>query len=92
MGGPISSEKVEVSLKACSRYKSMGPDGWTMEFYFHFLDLLGGDLVLSIENSWVSSIILSSLNHTYITMFPKWIVLYHFRSFVLLICVTCYIK
>ena len=51
VGGPISSEKVEVSLKACARYKSMGLNGWTMEFYFHFLDLSGGDLVLSIENS-----------------------------------------
>ena len=71
MGGPISSKEVEVSLKACARDKSPGSDGWTMEFYLHFLDLLGGDLVAAIEDSLVSGIILSSLNHTYITLIPK---------------------
>jgi hypothetical protein len=39
------------ALKSFSKDKSPGPDGWTVEFYLHFFDLLGLDLQELVEDS-----------------------------------------
>ena len=45
IGGPITLAEVEKTLKGFSKDKSPGPDGWTIEFYLHFFDLLSLELV-----------------------------------------------
>ena len=47
--GPILLGEVLETLKWFSKDTSMGPDGWTMELYLHFFDLIGMDLVQAIE-------------------------------------------
>lgn len=37
---PISKEELEAILKGMEKDKSSGPDGWTMEFYLGFFDLI----------------------------------------------------
>ena len=41
----ISMEEVEMALKSFKKDKSLGPDGWLVEFFLAFLDLLGNDLL-----------------------------------------------
>jgi hypothetical protein len=37
----ITLQEVIDALKSFSTDKSLGPDGWTVEFYIHFFDLVG---------------------------------------------------
>ena len=47
----ISLEEVESTLKSFKKYKSPGPDGWPIEFYLAFFDILGPELVNVVETS-----------------------------------------
>lgn len=44
-------EELEGTLKWFKKDKSPGLDGWPMEFYLDFLELLGEDLLAVIEES-----------------------------------------
>ena len=37
----ITLNKLKVTLSIFKKYKSIGLDGWTMEFYKYFFDLVG---------------------------------------------------
>jgi hypothetical protein len=43
--------KISAALKSFSKDKSPGPDGWTVEFYLHFFDLVGPDLLELVEDT-----------------------------------------
>jgi hypothetical protein len=38
-------------LKGFTKEKSLGPDGWTVEFYLHYFDLVGQDLLDMVEET-----------------------------------------
>lgn len=40
----VTLGELEATLKWFKRYKSLGPDGWNVEFYLDFFDTLGEDL------------------------------------------------
>lgn len=42
---PVSKDEVEVILKSMQKEKSLGPDGWTVEFILQFFDAIGEDLM-----------------------------------------------
>ena len=46
---PILGPEVEAVLKGFNKDKSPGPDGWPVEFFLAFFDLVGEDLVLAVE-------------------------------------------
>ena len=41
--------EVEAVLKGFKKDKSSGPDGWPVEFFLAFFELVGEDLVLAVE-------------------------------------------
>ena len=45
----ISLEEVKNTLTHFPKGKSPGPDGWTIELYLHFFDLLGYDITTVID-------------------------------------------
>ena len=67
----ISLLEVESTLKAFAKDKIPGPDGWTFEFYLHFLPLLSPEIVNAMEDSHISGIDPNALNTTYLTLIPK---------------------
>jgi hypothetical protein len=42
---PIKLEEIEHILKKFKSDKSLGPDGWSVEFFNHFFETVGGDLL-----------------------------------------------
>jgi hypothetical protein len=48
---PCTKEELWEVLKLFAKDKSLGPDGWTVEFFLHFFDLVGGDLLEVVEDS-----------------------------------------
>jgi hypothetical protein len=48
---PCTKSEIWEVLKLFSKDKSPGPDGWTVEFFTQFFDLLGDDLLELVEDS-----------------------------------------
>jgi hypothetical protein len=68
---PCSSEEVLEVLKGFSKDKSPGPDGWTVEFFLHFFELVGKDLLDVVEETRLGGEVIRSINSTFIALIPK---------------------
>lgn len=67
----VSAEELEGVLKWFKKDKSPGPDGWTIEFYLAFFDVLGQDLLGVVEESRTTGSIYHAINSTFIALIPK---------------------
>jgi hypothetical protein len=48
---PVTKQDIKDVLKGFSKDKIPGPDGWSVEFYLHFFDLIANDLLDAVEES-----------------------------------------
>ena len=71
LSDPVSLKEIESALKYFKKDRSSGLDGWPVEFYLHFFDLLGHDLVNVVDSARVSGFIPPSLNSTFLALIPK---------------------
>jgi hypothetical protein len=62
---PINLGELKEVLSSFKVDKSPGPDGWTIEFFIRFFDLVGGDLLEMVEESRLKGIISGGLNSTF---------------------------
>ena len=67
----VTLHEVERALKSFKKDKSLGPDGFLVEFFLAFFDLLGEELVNLVEDSRLAGRVLHSLNSTFIDLIPK---------------------
>lgn len=67
----VTAGKLEGTLKWFKKDKSPGPDGWTIEFYLAFYELLGNDLLKVVEECRMSSSLYNVVNSTFIALIPK---------------------
>ena len=51
MGNIVTLGEVEDVIKCMGRDKSPGPYGWNVEYFGHFFDLLGQELIDAVEES-----------------------------------------
>jgi hypothetical protein len=68
---PVTTEEIKKVLDLFKRDKSPGPDGWTVEFFSSFFDLVSEDLVQVVEESRNFGNIPGCLNSTFLTLIPK---------------------
>jgi hypothetical protein len=54
LDNPCTLQELQIALKSFSLDKSPGPDGWTVEFYLHFFDLVGTELLELVEDSRIT--------------------------------------
>eukprot|EP01018_Ginkgo_biloba_P032610 Gb_14068 [translate_table: standard] len=67
----ITKEELLVVLNALQKEKSPGPDGWSVEFYLDFFELLGEDLLRVIEEVRLTEKVQGNFNSTFIALIPK---------------------
>ena len=67
----VSVDEIKNVLKLFQRDKSPGPDGWTVEFFSYFFDLVSVDLVQMVEESRMFGNIPGCLNSTFLALIPK---------------------
>jgi hypothetical protein len=67
----VTKDEVFEVIKGFSRDKSPGPDGWTVEFYHCFFELVGQDLVDMVEETRLKGEIIPSINSTFVALIPK---------------------
>jgi len=71
LGKPIFAKEIKLVMKIFSREKSPGPEGWTVEFFLMFFDLIGNDVLEVVEESRRSDSMIISLNLAFIALIPK---------------------
>jgi hypothetical protein len=71
LDNPCSLQEILLALKSFSKDKSPGSDGWTVEFYLHFFDLIGPDLLALVEDNKIRGKVTGTLNSTFLTLIPK---------------------
>jgi hypothetical protein len=67
----VSEKELLEVLQSFQKGKSPGPDGWPIEFYLGFYDLLGSDILKVVEESRINGHIHEPLNSTFIALIPK---------------------
>ena len=67
----ISLEEIESTLKSFKKDKAPGPNGWPVEFYLAFFDILGPELLDLVETSRKEGRVTPSLNSTFIALIHK---------------------
>ena len=88
----FDAHEVEVALQQMAPLKAPGPDGMPPLFYQHFWGTVSQDVNSSIL-MWLNlGTLPQSLNHTFITLIPKLVLLNMPTNFALLACVMCCIK
>ena len=68
---PVTLQELKLILSQCKQERSPGPDGWTSEFFSHFFDLVGPDLLQMIEDTRTKGMITRNLNSTFLILIPK---------------------
>ena len=68
---PVLANEIKNVLKLFQRDKSPGLDGWTVEFFSYFFDLVSVDLVQMVEESRLYGNIPGCLNSTFLALIPK---------------------
>ena len=63
--------EIEDVLKGFKKDKIHGPDGWPVEFFLHFFQLVGHDILKDVIQSPTEGRVSGSLNATFITLIPK---------------------
>lgn len=69
--GEVTKEEVEIIIKSMAKDKSPGLDGWTIELFQHFFDLIGSELTKVVEESRTKVTIYPPFNSTFIALIPK---------------------
>ena len=71
VGAAISLEEVRLTLNSLEKHKIPSPNGWTVEFYLHFFDMLGPVLTEAVNETRHTGSFPGLLNATFITLIPK---------------------
>ena len=67
----VSKEDLLVVMNTFQKGKSPEPDGWPIEFYLGFFDILGKDILSVVEESRINGHIHEPFNATFIALIPK---------------------
>jgi hypothetical protein len=68
---PVTKQEIWEIISLFAKDKSLGPDGWTVEFFTLFFELVGDDLLDLVEDSRLRGKIQRSLNSTFLALIPK---------------------
>eukprot|EP00253_Pinus_taeda_P032143 PITA_32143 len=69
--GPVTIEELKQTLKWFQKDKSHGPDGWPIEFYLTFFEIISNDLLSVVEECRLTERMYEAINTTFIALIPK---------------------
>ena len=67
----IPEEEITQVLHSFQKGKSPSPDGFTLEFFLGFHDLIKKDVLGVVQESRKSGKVLGNMNNTFIALIPK---------------------
>jgi len=67
----VSKDEIYETLRVFAKDKRLDPDGWTIEFFLTFFELVGHDLLDMVEEKRIRGEVISSINSTFLALIPK---------------------
>ena len=67
----VTLEEIKATFSGFQRSKSSGLDGWIIEFYEYFFDMVGKDLKEVVEDARIRGFVLGGLHSNFISLIPK---------------------
>jgi hypothetical protein len=67
----VTLEELSDVLKGFAKDKSPGPDGWTVEFFLFFFDMVGPDLLAMVEDTRIRGEVIHPINSTFLALILK---------------------
>lgn len=67
----VTMEELSLVLKGFAKDKSPGPNGWIVEFFLYFFDLVGLYLLAMVEDTRCRGEVYRSINSTFLALIPK---------------------
>lgn len=67
----VEDEEILITLKLMKQNKSLGPDGFNVNFFLHAWDVIGEDFIKVVKNFFVTICILRETNATALVLVPK---------------------
>jgi hypothetical protein len=67
----VNEQELKETLHSFQKDKSLGPDGWPIEFYIGFYELLGVDLLQVVEETRWNGMMHAPFNTTFLALIPK---------------------
>nr|GEZ46667.1 RNA-directed DNA polymerase, eukaryota [Tanacetum cinerariifolium] len=68
---PITRDEIRNAVCACGENKSLGPDGFTFEFFRKFWNIIGSDLCVAVEWFFDHSSFTKGCNSSFVALIPK---------------------
>ena len=68
---PITMEELEKTVFQMKKGKAPGPDGFPIEFFQEFWDIIKLDLLTVVQESQKNKKMLRALNSTFLALIPK---------------------
>ena len=68
---PTTLAEILSTLKGFSASKIPGPDGWTIEFFLSFFDLMGNDILEMVEETRRKGRVNGALNGIFLALILK---------------------
>lgn len=88
----ITLQELEDTLKWFQKDKSPGQDGWPIEFYLDFFNIMGQDILNLVEYCRTSRRLYDAFNSTFIALIPKSDNPQHFSDFFPISLCNCIYK
>jgi hypothetical protein len=67
----VSKEELKLVLPSFNKDKSLGPDGWHVDFFLGFYDLMEEDLLRVVEEVQTSGKVWGDCNYIFLALIPK---------------------
>ncbi|GKA40794.1 RNA-directed DNA polymerase, eukaryota [Tanacetum coccineum] len=88
----VSNEEIKRAVWDCDSDKSLGPDGFTFEFFKKFWSIVGGDVIKAVKEFFNSSIFPNGCNSSFIALIPKVLDAKHLNDFRPISLIGCQYK
>lgn len=81
VGYLVTLEEIKMLLEGFDKSKSPGPNGWLVEFFHDFFDILGEYLLTMVEEYRVHRKACGALNSNFISLIPNKYNIEYFKDF-----------
>nr|GFC31435.1 RNA-directed DNA polymerase, eukaryota, reverse transcriptase zinc-binding domain protein [Tanacetum cinerariifolium] len=67
----VTSDEIKKAVWDCGPDKSLGPDGFTLDFFRRFWSIVGEDVILAVKEFFSLGVIPNGCNSSFIALIPK---------------------